>query len=48
MLTSVDKFFGGAFVLIGLYLVLTANQSGAVIGSITGGTSDIFRTLQGR
>lgn len=44
---GVEAFLMGGLVLVGLYLVLTRN-AGPVIGSIAGGVSSIFKTLQGR
>lgn len=43
------KFFGGAFALIGLYLVLR-NYQGAnkVLEGFATGSSNVFATLQGR
>lgn len=45
---TVEGFLMGALILIGLYLVITSSQSGAVIGSISTGFSSVFKTLQGR
>lgn len=43
-----ENFLAGALILIGVYLVFTSSQAGNVIGSISGGLSSVFKTLQGR
>ena len=43
-----DKFFFGAFVLIGLFLVLKSENTGDIINVGASSTASIFRTLQGR
>jgi hypothetical protein len=49
MRTGVKQFIGGAFFLIGLFLVLTHSGGFArAIGSGTSGTANVFKTLQGR
>lgn len=43
------QFIGGAFALIGLFLVLAhAGGFAQAIGSSTSGASNVFKTLQGR
>ncbi len=43
------KFFGGAFALVALYLLVTnAGQVNTILKSFSAGSSNIFATLQGR
>lgn len=49
MRTDLKTFIGGAFALIGLFLVLAhAGGFAQAIGSGTTGASNVFKTLQGR
>jgi hypothetical protein len=49
MRTSMRQFVGGAFVLIGLFLILAhAGGFSQALGSGTTGAANIFKTLQGR
>ena len=43
------KFFGGAFALIALYLiVVNGNQVNTILKSFAASSSQVFGTLQGR
>jgi hypothetical protein len=44
----VEVFLGGALGLTALYLLFNSQNAPQIIGSIAGGTSKIFGTLQGR
>jgi multisubunit Na+/H+ antiporter MnhC subunit len=44
----VESFLAGALVLIGLYLLLSQQQTSSVIKEITTGTARIFSVLQGQ
>lgn len=49
MRSDVKSFIGGAFALIALYLALAHSGGLAqVISSGTAGSSNVFKTLQGR
>lgn len=46
---EIKQFIGGAFALIALFLVLAhAGGFARAIGAGAGGSSQIFKTLQGR
>jgi hypothetical protein len=46
---TAKSFVGGAFALIALFLVLAhAGGFAQVIGAGAGGSSNVFKTLQGR
>jgi multisubunit Na+/H+ antiporter MnhC subunit len=45
---TVEAFLAGALVLIGVYLLLSSQQTASVIREITAGTARIFGVLQGR
>ncbi len=43
------KFFGGAFALIALYLIVqNASQVNTILKSFSSSSSNVFATLQGR
>jgi hypothetical protein len=47
--STIEKFFTGAFVLIAIYLfVINGPKTSQVIQSLAAGSSSIFATLQGR
>ncbi len=46
-MSTVEKFFSGAIVLIALYLLLTRG-GGDLIKQISSGTAGVFKVLQGR
>lgn len=49
MTTAVKQFIGGAFALIALFLALAhAGGLSQVIGAGSKGSSQVFKTLQGR
>lgn len=49
MSSTLKSFIGGAFALIGLFLVLAHSGGFAqVLGSGASGSSKVFKTLQGR
>jgi hypothetical protein len=43
-----DKFLGGAFFLIALYLVFNSENVSSILRSFGESSSNVFRTLQGR
>lgn len=45
---ALETFLASALILIGLYLVLTSQQSAAIIREIAAGLGRVFGTLQGR
>lgn len=48
-MNTLEKFIAGAFGLIAIYLfVFNANKSSEVIKSFAEGSSNVFKTLQGR
>lgn len=48
-MSTLEKFFAGAFALIAIYLfVFNANKSSEVISSFATGSAKVFQTLQGR
>ncbi len=49
MKTELKQFIGGAFALIALFLILAhAGGLSKAIGAGASGSSQVFRTLQGR
>ena len=49
MRSEVRQFVGGAFFLIGVFLILAhAGGLAQAVSSTTTGTANIFKTLQGR
>lgn len=48
-MTTLEKFFAGAFVLIAIYLfIYNGEKTSQVIKAFASGSSNIFATLQGR
>lgn len=49
MRTGVRQFIGGAFFLIGVFLILAhAGGFSQSVNAVTSGSASIFKTLQGR
>ena len=48
-MSTIEKFFAGAFALIAIYLfIYNGDKTSQVIKAFASGSSNIFATLQGR